>query len=81
MDNIGEPQQEVFTITSQELAAKTQGKREIFMFLCIDVRAYLPDATLISIYFMKDLISGLRKFVKQEDVKHLYVPFYDNITV
>ena len=51
------------------------------MFLCIDVRAYLPDSTLISIYFMKDLIAGYHKFLKQEDVKHLYVPFYENLTV
>ena len=51
------------------------------MLLCIDVRAYLPDPTLITIYFIKDLIAGIRKFLKQEDVKHLYVPFYENLTI
>ena len=69
MDNLQNVEQAVTTITAQELAAKAQSKREIYNFLAIDARAYLPDSTLVTIYFLKELVNGTKKFVKQEDVK------------
>ena len=45
-------------VTATAFAAKYKSKREIFNFLTIDVKAYLPSYDTISIYFLKDLVSG-----------------------
>jgi hypothetical protein len=41
-----------------EFAGKAKSKREIFMFLTTECRVYLPQYGSISIYFLKDIISG-----------------------
>ena len=45
-------------VTATAFAAKYKSKREIFNFLTMDVKAYLPSYDTISIYFLKDLVSG-----------------------
>jgi len=45
-------------VTATTFAAKYKSKREIFNFLTMDVKAYLPSYDTISIYFLKDLVSG-----------------------
>ena len=93
MDNLQNVDQAVTTITAQELAAKAQSKREIYNFLAIDARAYLPDSTLVTIYFLKgkyrltpmtsrvDLVAGKKKFVPCNDVRYLFMPQYDNCSI
>jgi len=46
-------------------SAKFRGKRECWNFLAVDVGAWLPPYENITIYHMRDLISGkksVRKF-------------------
>ena len=45
-------------VTATAFAAKYKSKREIFNFLTMDVKAYLPTYETVSIYFLKDLVSG-----------------------
>ena len=45
-------------VTATAFAAKYKSKREIFNFLTMDVKAYLPTYDTVSIYFLKDLVSG-----------------------
>ena len=42
-------------------AAKFRSKREIYTFLTLDVRAYLPAVHTVTVYFLKDLVSGTKK--------------------
>jgi hypothetical protein len=46
---------------ASEFASKAKSKREIYVFLSINVMAYLPDYETVTIYFLKDLISGKKK--------------------
>jgi len=48
-------------ITSQAFASKFRSKKEIYVFLTVDVRAYLCNSDNLTIYFLKDLVSGKRK--------------------
>ena len=48
-------------ITANSFAAKYKSKREVYNFLTIDCKAYLPAYDTITIYFLKDLINGTKK--------------------
>ena len=48
-------------VTATAFAAKYKSKREVFNFLTMDVKAYLPTYDTVSIYFLKDLVSGKKK--------------------
>ena len=45
-------------ITAAEFAAKYKSKKEVYALLAVDVGAYLPAYQLVTIYFLKDLLSG-----------------------
>ena len=47
--------------SAKEFASKFSTKRECFTFLTIDCKAYLPSYDTLTIYFMKDLITGKKK--------------------
>ena len=48
-------------ITSAAFASKFRSKREIYVFLTVDAKAYLCNCDNLTIYFLKDLITGKRK--------------------
>ena len=48
-------------VTAMEFASKYKSKREVYNFLTIDVHAYLPPYDNLTIYFLKDLVSGAKK--------------------
>ena len=48
-------------ISAQAFAAKFKSKREIYQLLTVDAGAYLPAYDTITIYFLKDIISGEKK--------------------
>ena len=47
-------------------ASKYKSKREVYNFLTINVKAYLPHYDTITIYYLKDLVSGAKKSKLQE---------------
>ena len=47
-------------ITATAFAAKFKSKRECYTFLTLDVKAYLPEYKNVTIYFLKDLVSGAK---------------------
>lgn len=61
MDGINSGANKNAQITAATFASKFNSKREIYMFLTVDVRAYLPAYDTVTIYFLKDLISGAKK--------------------
>lgn len=48
-------------IATASFSAKYKSKREIWNFLTVKVAAYLPPYENITIYHMKDLVSGQKK--------------------
>ena len=48
-------------VTAAAFAAKFRSKREIYVFLTVDVKAYLCNCDNLTIYFLKDLVTGKRK--------------------
>ena len=48
-------------VTSAAFGAKFRSKREIYVFLTVDVQAYLCNCDNLTIYFLKDLVNGKRK--------------------
>ena len=48
-------------ISAIEFASKYKSKREVYNFLTLEVKAYLPNYDTITIYFLKDLIYGKKK--------------------
>ena len=49
------------TVTAAAFSSKFRSKKEIYVFLTVDVRAYLCNSNNLTIYFLKDLVSGKRK--------------------
>jgi hypothetical protein len=48
-------------ISYKEFEAKYKSKREIFTFLTVECGAFLPAYDTVTIYFLKDLLSGRKK--------------------
>ena len=45
----------------QSFMAKYKSKRECYNFLTVQVEVYLPAYETVTIYFLKDIISGKKK--------------------
>lgn len=61
-------------ISAATFSAKYKSKREIWFFLTVDFKAYLPPYETVTIYHLKDLVSGKKKIIKSTAIKHLQVP-------
>ena len=48
-------------VNVNEFASKFRSKREVFNFLTIDVKAYLPSYDTVTIYFLRDIVRGEKK--------------------
>ena len=78
-------------VTVAAFSAKFRSKREIYTFLTLDVKAYLPAVHTVTVYFLKDLVSGTkkRKFpiaanlsfadIQMRSVVHISCPAYENL--
>ena len=49
------------SITAATFSSKFRSKREIYIFLTVDVKAYLCTCDTLTIYFLKDIVMGKRK--------------------
>ena len=61
-------------ISSKEFAAKYNSKREIYNFLACDVGVFLPPYDNVTVYFLKDLMSGKKKMLSTKMVKTIHIP-------
>lgn len=52
---------DVVRIPAAQFQAKYRSKREVFDFLTVQLRAWLPSYDTVTIYFCKDIISGRKK--------------------
>ena len=61
MDGIQSKSHSIHTISAPTFAAKFNSKREVYMLLTVEAGAYLPAYETLTIYFLKDIISGVKK--------------------
>ena len=65
------------SMAAKTFAAKFRSKREVWNFLAVDVGAYLPPYENVTIYHMKDLVTGTKKvciFIQNQTLhfQHLF---------
>ena len=53
----------------------------MYHFLTHDVGAYLPHFENVTVWHMRDLVSGKRRRLKDKEIKHLNVPQYDGLKI
>ena len=49
------------SINTKEFGSKYQTKREIYLFFTLNCQAYLPRYENVTIYFLRDLVSGAKR--------------------
>ena len=68
-------------ITSNEFASRFNSKQECYRFVAQECSIALDDFRVTSIFHLKDIISGNRQTIKQDELKHIHVPQFPGITV
>ena len=68
-------------VTAKDFAAKMRNKQEVYHFLTHDVGVYLPSYDTVTVWHMRDLVSGKRKRIQGKEVKHLNVPQYEGLKI
>ena len=51
------------------------------MFLTVECHAYLAPYECLTIYFLKSIISGSKRFINSDRVKHLSLPQYEGLSI
>ena len=74
-------------------SAKFRSKYEVFQFLTIEAGAVLPPSECVTIYFLKDIVTGKKKCkyhtlnltlivdITENDIKNINVPMYKGLTI
>ena len=68
-------------VTSSEFSQRFSSKQECFRFLATEVGAYLDAYNTMSIFHLRDIISGNRVLIKSKDIKHIHVPQFPGMSV
>ena len=68
-------------VTAKDFAAKMRNKQEVYHFLTHEVGTYLSSYDTMTVWHMRDLVSGKRKRIKGKEVKHMNVPQYDGLKI
>ena len=58
-----------------------RNKQEVYFFLTHEVGAYLPSYDTVTVWHMRDLVSGKRLRIKAKEIKHLNVPQYEDLKI
>ena len=83
------------SVSTQMFQSKYKSKREVYNFLSCQVRAYLCDPDQLTIYFLKDIVTGNKKcnfppwsvqasysiVVPCEKVSYIFVPHYSGLSI
>ena len=67
-------------VTTAEFNAKYRAKPEVYRFLAFECGIYLPTYNAISIFHLRDIAAGKRKYVKANQVKTIQVPHFEGLT-
>ena len=69
------------TIDAKAFGAKFQSKKECYRFLSHDCGTYLAAYQSMTIWHLRDLISGNRSRIKEATVKQINVPFFEGLKI
>ena len=61
-------------MSSKEFSAKYKSKREIFNFMATDVGVFLPPYDNVTIYFLKELMNGKKKMLRNTQIRTILIP-------
>ena len=62
------------SVTAKEFAAKYNNKREIYNFLACEVGVYLPPYDNTTIWFLKELMNGKKKMLRNTQIRTIHIP-------
>ena len=70
---------------SQLFGSRFKSKRDCHRFLTVEVGAYLPPFEVVTIYHLRELISGVKKvcffnFTISKFIKRYFIKFFIQIT-
>ena len=68
-------------VNVNEFRSKYRSKQECYDFLTIECGAYLPPFKCMTVYHLKDVIAGKKKKINAAEVKYIYCPQYDNLSL
>ena len=68
-------------VSASAFGAKFTTKPDVYRFLASEAKIYLPHYDTVTIWHLKELMSGQRKRIKCDDVKFISVPFFEGISV
>ena len=52
----------------------------MYRFLASEVGAFLDSYTSMTVWHLRDIMSGKRRLVKSKEVKHIHVPMFEGLT-
>ena len=61
-------------VSAKESKAKYNSKKEIYNFLACDVSVYLPHPDNVTIYFLKEIMSGKKKKLSGAMIRTIMIP-------
>ena len=79
MDNA--PAQDKVRVPVSQFAAQFSTKKEVWDFLTQGCGAYCPHKDTCTIWHLRDMANGSKRYFKAKDIQHLYVPQYDSLTL
>jgi hypothetical protein len=68
-------------VTAKEFASKFREKHEVYHFLSHECGVYLPAYDVVTVWHMRDLVSGSRLKIYGKDIQHISVPCYDDLAI
>lgn len=68
-------------VDSKAFGAKFTSKKECYRFLTHDCGAYLSTYQTMTIWHMRDLISGERSRIKESIVKQINIPYFEGLKI
>ena len=68
-------------MTATEFGSKMRSKREVYRFLQSEVLAYLGEYQTMTVWHLRDIVSGDRTLIKASQVKHISIPNFDGLTI
>jgi len=80
-NEINSVNQQVYNITANQFKAKFADKPETYKFLAYEVGAYLPHYDSVTIFHLRDLAGDKRKKILAQDVKKIFIPQYEGLTI
>ena len=52
-----------------------------YSFLTVDANTYLPNIDTVTLYYLRDLMSGAKKRIKNKAVHHISLPAYEGLGI